>query len=65
VKKGNSGIYSKSAYGTSKMMLNAWARFILKKQLKDNQVVICMSPGHCQTDMGGKDRAPRTSMQGA
>lgn len=24
-----------------------------------------MSPGHCQTDMGGRDRAPRTSLEGA
>lgn len=52
--------YYKSAYGTSKMMLNAWSRFILayplpnmhRKQLKNGQSVISMSPGHCKTDMG-------------
>ncbi len=35
------------------MMLNAWSRFILKRKLKDNQISIAMSPGHCKTDMGG------------
>jgi hypothetical protein len=28
--KGNLGNYYTSAYGTSKMMLNAWSRYILK-----------------------------------
>lgn len=29
-KKGSVGDYWQSAYGTSKMMLNAWSRFILQ-----------------------------------
>lgn len=36
------------------MMLNAWSRFVLKRKLKPGQVSIVVSPGHCETDMGGK-----------
>jgi hypothetical protein len=35
------------------MLLNAWSRFVLKRKLKPGQVSIAMSPGHCETDMGG------------
>lgn len=34
--------------------MNAWSRFILKRKLKPGQVSIVMSPGHCETDMGGQ-----------
>jgi hypothetical protein len=42
---------------TSKMMLNAWSRFVLKRKLKPTQSTIVMSPGHCVTDMGGPEAA--------
>lgn len=35
-------------------MINAWSRFVLKRKLKQGQVSIAMSPGHCATDMGGQ-----------
>jgi len=41
----------KSAYGNSKMMINAWSRLILKKKLNQGKVSISMSPGRCKTDM--------------
>lgn len=53
------------------MMLNAWSRYILRyfyfnkrKKLKNGQVAIAMSPGHCQTDMS-LPGAIRTSEEGA
>lgn len=46
------------------MLLNAWSRFILKRKLKSGQASIVMSPGHCQTDMGGSS-APNSSESGA
>jgi carbonyl reductase 1 len=57
---GDTGKWWCSAYGTSKLLLNAWSRFILKRQLKPNQVSIAMSPGWCKTDMGGVN-APNSS----
>lgn len=36
----------------------------IRKKLKNGQVVISMSPGHCKTDMGG-DHATRTCLEGA
>jgi len=36
------------------LLLNAWSRYVLNKKLSKGQVSICMSPGHCQTDMGGQ-----------
>ncbi len=36
------------------MLLNAWSRFVLQRKLKPGQVAIAMSPGWCETDMGGK-----------
>lgn len=55
--EGDLGKWSKSVYGTSKMMLNAWSRFVLKRKLKPTQFTIVMSPGHCVTDMGGPEAA--------
>ena len=48
----------KSSYGTSKMLINAWSRFIMKRKMAEinkNQRSIVMSPGYCRTDMGGAD----------
>lgn len=39
------------------MLLNAWSRLVIKRKLKQGQVSIAMSPGHCVTDMGGKEAA--------
>ncbi len=39
------------------MMLNAWSRFVIKRKLKQGQISIAMSPGHCLTDMGGENAA--------
>ena len=54
--------YSWSAYGTSKAMISAWARFVLRKKLKEGQSFVCMHPGWCSTDMGGSYApvAPKT-----
>lgn len=46
------------------MMLNAYSRFILKRKLKEGQLSVAMTPGHCQTDMGTSG-AIRTSLEGA
>jgi NAD(P)-dependent dehydrogenase (short-subunit alcohol dehydrogenase family) len=53
-----------SAYGTSKMLLNYWSRFILTRQISPTQTTIAMSPGHCSTDMGG-EKALRSPLDGA
>ena len=37
------------------MLLNAWSRFVIRRKMKPGQVSIAMSPGHCVTDMGGKE----------
>lgn len=65
--KGNVGSFSTSAYATSKMMLNAYSRFVLRKELKPNQLSVAMSPGHCKTDMADRTfpGAVRTSLDGA
>lgn len=65
--------WSLSAYRTSKTLLNAWSRFVLMRQLKENQSVLVMSPGFCLTDMvinnhdskNVKAPPPKTPEQGA
>jgi hypothetical protein len=46
------------------MLLNAWSRFVIRRKLKPGQASIAMSPGHCETDMGGKG-AKHSAKQGA
>jgi hypothetical protein len=37
---------------------------LFRNKLKSTQSFICMHPGHCKTDIGGKN-APKTPEQGA
>lgn len=60
--KKDMGHYHWSAYRTSKALINSWSRFILpyfcfylRTYLKGNQTAVCLHPGWCQTDMGGKN----------
>ena len=42
------------AYGTSKMLLNSWSRWILRRYLAEGQMGVCVTPGFCATPMTSK-----------
>ena len=42
------------AYGTSKMLLNSWSRWILRRYLLEGQMGVCVTPGFCATPMTSK-----------
>lgn len=56
--------FSNDPYSDSKVLLNAYTRWILKSKLKGDQQCYTMTPGHCRTDMGG-DSAPKSAEEGA
>eukprot|EP01016_Furgasonia_blochmanni_P052398 TRINITY_DN8348_c0_g1_i4.p1 TRINITY_DN8348_c0_g1~~TRINITY_DN8348_c0_g1_i4.p1 ORF type:complete len:370 (-),score=68.85 TRINITY_DN8348_c0_g1_i4:11-1060(-) len=64
VKKGDIGDWWVAPYATSKALINAWHRIALLRKLKPQQLAIIVSPGWCQTEMGGS-AAPRTPEEGA
>ena len=43
------------AYWISKALLNAYSRFVLRKELKETQQVYVATPGWCKTEMGTED----------
>ncbi|EGR29238.1 short chain dehydrogenase reductase family protein, putative [Ichthyophthirius multifiliis] len=47
-------IFYQQSYHTSKAFLNAYGRFILTKQLKNQQSLYIIHPGWVKTDMGGQ-----------
>ena len=55
---------TKSSYNFAKALQNAWAYYILKKNLTGDQQVFSMCPGWCRTGMGG-DKAPKSAEEGA
>lgn len=56
--------WASSSYTVSKSLVNAYSRFALRKLVKENQMVMAVSPGWCKTDMGGPD-ATFSDMDGA
>jgi len=56
--------FSNDPYSDSKVLLNAYTRWILKSKVKGDQQCYTMTPGHCRTAMGG-DSAPRSAEEGA
>lgn len=44
----------KPIYSASKALINAYARHVLSKKVRDNQSVFSVHPGWLKTDMGGK-----------
>jgi len=55
--------FSNDSYSDSKVLLNAYTRWVLKPKLAGDQQCFAMTPGHCRTDMGG-DKAPRSAEEG-
>ena len=56
--------WSAQTYSATKALLNAYTRFILVKEVKENQQVYAVCPGWCRTDLGGAN-AILSAEQGA
>jgi len=47
--------YTKEIYQVTKAFLNAYTRFVLKRELGKHQTCFCLHPGWIKTRMGGQD----------
>ena len=56
--------WSEGTYHATKALLNAYTRFVLVKEVKENQQVYTLCPGWCRTDLGGPS-ATLSAEQGA
>jgi len=56
--------FSVSAYSISKVLLNTYSRFILRKIMKKTQQLYVLTPGWCKTELG-TDNAPDSPDMGA
>lgn len=55
--------FGKSVYGVSKAFLNAYVKWVLLPQLKEDQTCFSVYPGWCKTNLG-TEKAPMTAEEG-